>query len=92
MMQLEIITPDNLIYQGYISLIRVPGTEGSFEVLMNHAPIISTLEEGLVKVVDDQNNIRYFDLTGGIIEVLDNIVVVLADEKTAVSKMVLPPR
>ncbi len=91
-MQLEIITPEKLVYEGYIYLIRVPGTQGSFEVLQNHAPIISTLEEGLVKVIDDKNNVRYFDLTGGVIEVLDNKIVLLADEKTDVSKMELPSR
>ena len=47
---LEIITPDSKIYEGNIALVKVPGSKGSFEVLLNHAPIISTLDSGEIKI------------------------------------------
>ncbi len=51
-MQLEIITPEKKIYTGDIKLVQVPGSKGSFEILNNHAPIISTLEKGEIKIID----------------------------------------
>lgn len=78
-MKIEIITPDNKIYSGEIRSVRVPGKKGSFQVLKDHAPIISTLEQGPVFVVDDQGNEKKYEITGGVIEVKKNKVIVLAD-------------
>ncbi len=78
-MYLEIVTPDKKIYAGKIKLIQVPGTKGSFEVLNNHAPIISTLEQGRIKVIEDNNKKIFFEIEGGVIEVSKNNVIVLAD-------------
>ena len=47
-MTLEILTPDKKVYEGEVTSVTVPGTAGSFEILNNHAPIISTLEDGKV--------------------------------------------
>ena len=52
MMLLEIIAPDQKLYSGEVDLVQVPGSKGSFEILRNHAPIISTLEQGQIKIVD----------------------------------------
>ena len=79
-MLLEIITPDKKVYSGNINLVKVPGTNGSFEILNNHAPIISTLDQGEVKVVDENNTELFFNITGGVIEVKDNHVIILADK------------
>jgi F-type H+-transporting ATPase subunit epsilon len=78
-MHLDIVTPDKKIYEGEVSLVQVPGTKGLFEILRNHAPIISTLEEGSIKIVDDKNKIQYFSITSGVIEVKDNDIIVLAE-------------
>ena len=60
-------------------MIRVPGTKGSFEVLQNHAPLISTLEKGSIKVLEKSDKESFFDINGGVIEVRDNKIIVLGD-------------
>jgi F-type H+-transporting ATPase subunit epsilon len=78
-MRIEIITPEEKIYEGDIKSVRVPGKKGSFQVLNDHAPIISTLHKGPVFVVDKAGNKREFDITGGVIEVKANKIILLAD-------------
>lgn len=78
-MKLEIITPDNIIYTGDVSLAQFPGMDGSFEVLANHAPLISVLKKGKIKVVDTDRETRFFEVNGGVVEVLRNKILVLAD-------------
>ena len=78
-MLLEIITPDKQIYSGEVKLVQLPGTVGSFEILKNHAPIISTLEKGKIKVVEDNGQILFFEVDGGIVENKDNKIVVLVE-------------
>ena len=76
-MELEILSPDKKIYSGEIKLVKLPGKKGSFEVLKNHAPIISTLEKGQIKVIDINNDIQLFDISDGVVEVLNNRIIVL---------------
>jgi F-type H+-transporting ATPase subunit epsilon len=76
-MELDIITPERKIYSGKIKLVKLPGTKGSFEILKNHAPIISTLEKGKIKIIDMQNDIHFFDITDGVVEASANKIVVL---------------
>ncbi|HLP71311.1 MAG TPA: ATP synthase F1 subunit epsilon [Bacteroidales bacterium] len=78
-MRIEIITPDKKIYEGEIKSVRVPGKKGSFQVLKDHAPIISTLENGPVIIVDQDDNQQIFEVTGGLIEVKANRIILLAD-------------
>jgi F-type H+-transporting ATPase subunit epsilon len=78
-MQLEIISPEQTIYTGEVSLVQLPGIDGSFEILNNHAPLISVLAAGKVKIEDAQKQTQYFDIKGGVIEVLHNKVLVLAE-------------
>lgn len=75
---LEIISPSRQVFSGEIKSITVPGSKGRFQVLKNHAPIISTFEIGLIKV-DLPDKPKYFATAGGTIEVLDNKILVLAD-------------
>jgi F-type H+-transporting ATPase subunit epsilon len=77
--KIEIITPDKKIYSGDIHSVRVPGRKGSFQVLKDHAPIISTLEGGPVIVADEQGIEVRFEITGGVIEVKKNRIILLAD-------------
>ncbi|ADY52895.1 ATP synthase F1 subcomplex epsilon subunit [Pseudopedobacter saltans DSM 12145] len=77
-MILEILTPDKKVFDGNITSVTVPGTQGSFEVLNNHAPIISTLEKGKV-IVRNGSNEQKFLITGGVIEVINNKIILLAE-------------
>ena len=77
-MKLEIITPDKEIYTGEASLVQFPGIDGLFEVLENHAPLIAALQTGKIKM-ENQGQTQYFDINGGIVEVLQNKVLVLAE-------------
>lgn len=83
-MQVEIITPDRKVFEGAAAGIQVPGVAGSFEVLENHAPLISVLEKGKVRVRMPQGTYQYFQIDGGVIEVLNNKVIVLAESAVAV--------
>jgi F-type H+-transporting ATPase subunit epsilon len=78
-MQLEIITPDKSIYSGKVKLVQVPGSKGSFEILANHAPVISVLEKGRIKVEAESGEVLFFEVDGGVVENKDNKIIVLAE-------------
>ncbi|MDF1573728.1 MAG: ATP synthase F1 subunit epsilon [Bacteroidales bacterium] len=78
-MILEIIAPDKDLYSGEVDLVQVPGSKGSFEILRNHAPIISTLEQGKIKIVDIKGRTTFFEVAGGVIEAKNNKIIVLAE-------------
>lgn len=83
---LEIISPSRQVFSGEIKSITVPGTKGRFQVLKNHAPIISTFEIGMIRV-DLKDKPKYFATAGGTIEVLNNKVLVLADSIESVDEI-----
>jgi len=76
---LEIITPSKIIYSGNVKSITIPGTKGSFQVLYNHAPIISSFEIGRIKVIDTDDRELNFATSGGTVEVSNNKILVLAE-------------
>jgi F-type H+-transporting ATPase subunit epsilon len=76
---LEILTPEKSLFKGEIHSVSVPGKKGSFMVLKNHAPIISTLIEGSILIQTKDYKEESISISGGVIEVKDNIIVVLAD-------------
>ena len=76
-MFLEIVTPEKNLFSDEIKFVKVPGSKGEFGVLKNHAPLISTLEKGTIKVVDMEDDEKYFDIEGGVIEVLKNNIIIL---------------
>lgn len=78
-MTLDILTPEKELYSGEVRLIKVPGINGAFEIMNNHAPIISTLTNGDVKIIDLDGNEETFSIKGGVIEQADNKIIVLAD-------------
>jgi F-type H+-transporting ATPase subunit epsilon len=78
-MYLEIITPDKKVFEGEVNLVHLPGSKGSFSMLKNHAPIISTLDKGTIKVLDISGKEHLFEITGGVVENLANKVVVLVE-------------
>ncbi len=78
-MNLQIITPDKKVYDGEVKLVQVPGSKGSFQVLRNHAPIISTLDKGDVKIIDGDDRTSFIAINGGVIEVKNNEIIILAE-------------
>ena len=79
-MQVEIITPDQEIYKGEAYLVQLPGIDGSFEILNNHAPLISALKEGKIKLKKTkESKDEFYEVKGGVIEVLNNNVIILAE-------------
>lgn len=78
-MFLEIITPGQKVYSGDVESVKLPGADGSFGVLNNHAPLIATLKKGTVKITDKANKVENFEINGGVVEVLNNKITVLAE-------------
>lgn len=96
-MHLDIITPEKNVYSGEVDMVNLPGSDGSFGVMKDHAPIISTLKKGTIKVyqiegkqhfdsesgkmthgVSDDKEL-YFEVNGGVVEVNNNKIIVLAE-------------
>lgn len=78
-LNLEIITPSKQAFSGKVKSITVPGTAGSFQVLFNHAPLLSTFEIGKVKIEDAEGKEVEFATSGGTVEVTENKILLLAD-------------
>lgn len=78
-MLLEIVTPEKKLFSGEVDLVQLPGISGSFEILKNHAPIISTLDRGVIKVKTSDGQVELFEVDGGVVECKMNTVTVLAD-------------
>ncbi len=82
-MYLEIVTPDEKVFEGEVESATFPGSDGSFQVLGDHAPMISTLGTGDIKLIHDidkKTQTIHFKVTGGVVEVLNNKVMVLAEK------------
>ncbi|MAJ06339.1 MAG: ATP synthase F1 subunit epsilon [Crocinitomicaceae bacterium] len=75
-MDVQIITPDKSLYQGQADLITVPGSSGSIGILNHHAPLVSSLKKGEIKIVLNEKE-EFFKIEGGVIEVSQNKVIVL---------------
>jgi F-type H+-transporting ATPase subunit epsilon len=78
-MTVEIITPEKKIFSGETTMIRVPGTLGSFQILNNHAPIISTLDKGIINMRLKDNSELNFEIETGLIECKNNRIIILIE-------------
>lgn len=78
-MDIQIITPDKTLFSGQAKLVQFPGLDGSFEVLNNHAPMISALKNGKIRVKAENDTEEIFEIQGGVVEVLKNKMLVLAE-------------
>ncbi len=78
-MNIKIITPDKALFEGEAKLVQLPGLDGSFELLKNHAPLISVLKKGSVKIKTNDNEEQFFEIRGGVVEVITNKVSILAE-------------
>lgn len=87
-LKVEVITPSKTAYKGEVYSITVPGSKGNFQVLYNHAPLLSSLEVGKVKIVENENSEpQIFAVSGGTVEILNNKVLVLAESFEAKSEI-----
>jgi len=78
-MTLEILTPEKKIYSGDVYGVQLPGIDGLFEVLDKHAPIVSALGKGKLKILKDKNSTETFLIQNGFVEVLNNKATVLVE-------------
>lgn len=78
-MQLDILTPERKIYSGEVYGVQLPGVEGSFEILDRHAPLISALGEGRMKIITSKTSHELWTISGGFVEVLNNKATVLVE-------------
>lgn len=78
-MYLEVITPSEIVYQGEVSLVQMPGKMGSFEVLHNHAPIAALLESGKMKIIDALRNITFLTVSRGLVHVKNNHITIVTE-------------
>ncbi|MFC4232322.1 ATP synthase F1 subunit epsilon [Parasediminibacterium paludis] len=78
-MTLEILTPEKKLYSGSVYGIQLPGEEGLFEILDKHAPIVSALKQGKVKILKDKSTFQYYNIQGGFVEMLNNKATVLVE-------------
>jgi F-type H+-transporting ATPase subunit epsilon len=78
-MTLEILTPDKKIFEGEATSVTLPGTLGLFEILNNHAPIISTLNDGRLTVRGGAAKEEVFFIKGGVVEASNDKITVLAE-------------
>jgi len=77
-MRLEILTPEKKIFEGDVTIATFPGADGSFQIMDHHAPLISLLKEGVVEYKSKEAS-QNVTITGGVVEVLNNKIILLAD-------------
>lgn len=76
-MKVKITKPDSTLYDGEAKLVQLPGTGGLFEILDNHAPIISSLRKGTLRLIDTADQEQTFDIRGGVIKGQQNELLIL---------------
>jgi len=81
-MKVEILTPETTVFTEEASLVQLPGIDGSFAILNNHAAMITVLGKGNAKIIDNNDETHHFAIEGGVVEVLANKVLVLAEKCT----------
>lgn len=81
-MTLEILTPERRIYSGDVYGVQLPGIDGKFEVLDRHAPLVSALGKGNLKILKDKSTTANFRIESGFVEVLNNKATVLVEGAT----------
>ncbi len=78
-MKLEIRTPDQSVFTGEANLVQLPGIDGLFEILEHHAPLVAALQKGRVKIQSHDGKPQFFEINGGVAEVLQDKILVLAE-------------
>jgi len=78
-MKLEILTPEQKIFSGDVYGVQLPGISGLFEVLDKHAPLVSALKSGTLKILKDENSTSLYTIQSGFVEVMNNKATVLVE-------------
>lgn len=78
-MFLEIVAPDKKLFAGEVKLVQLPGSRSSFEILKDHAPLISSLKKGNIRMIDNDGKEMVLPINGGVIECRNNNIVILTD-------------
>ena len=78
-MKLEILTPEEKLFEGEVKSVQVPGKSGRFEMLNNHMPIVSSLNKGSIKIIDSNNKTQEIKINSGVIELKNNSIIILAE-------------
>ncbi len=78
-MILEILTPEKKIFSGDVYGVQLPGIDGMFEVLEKHAPLVSALKNGKLKILKDKTATSSYEIQSGFVEVLNNVTSVLVE-------------
>ena len=81
-MILEILTPEHKVFSGEVYGVQLPGIDGSFEVLDRHAPLVSALKAGKLKILTDKTSADYYTIQSGFVEVINNKTTVLVEGAT----------
>ena len=79
-MHLEVITPEEKIFEGEVDITTLPGSDGSFQILKNHTPLVSSLAKGTLSYRTKEGDLMEHEIEGGVVEVLNNQVIVLAEK------------
>ena len=77
-MKLNIITPEDTLYEGEVKSVQLQGTDGKFQLLYIHAPIISALANGKIKITDNNDQTIEYEINGGLVEMSKNKIQILA--------------
>ena len=78
-LHLEIIAPETVVFEGYVKLVQVPGVDGTFTILLNHAPIVARLDKGGIRIVDESGKEDSIECEGGFLECRENMITILLD-------------
>ncbi|MBA2250820.1 MAG: ATP synthase F1 subunit epsilon [Chitinophagaceae bacterium] len=81
-MTIEILTPEKKIFSDEVYGVQLPGISGSFEVLDKHAPLVSALKAGKLKILKDKTSTSFITIQSGFVEVLNNKTTVLVEGAT----------
>jgi len=76
-MKVKITKPDTTLFEGEAKTLKLPGTAGAFEMLQNHAPIISSLAKGTITILTDKDETKTFDIRGGVVKGQKNDILLL---------------
>jgi F-type H+-transporting ATPase subunit epsilon len=87
LLNIDIVTPQSIIYSGTGVSVSLPGAQSPFQVLYNHAPIVSALEVGAIKIVNEDNTEVLYATEGGFVEVLGNRVSVVVETAEIASEI-----
>jgi F-type H+-transporting ATPase subunit epsilon len=79
LLHLEIVSPEKKVFEGDVTAVTAPGVLGEFQVLYNHAPLVSTLEKGRIKIIFENESEKLYNTSGGLLEVRNNKVSILAE-------------